>query len=83
MTPAAEPAPSAAPAPAPAEEPAGGNPLKLVLTLLVYRLLPEQWPECRSERTAPVLFYTLLLTGIAWLGLAASGQQSAFLYFQF
>ena len=57
--------------------------VQLVLTLLVYRLLPEQWPECRSERTAPVLFYTLLLTGIAWLGLAASGQQSAFLYFQF
>lgn len=56
---------------------------QLVLTLLVYRLLPEQWPEYRSERTAPVLFYTLLLTGIAWLGLAASGQQSAFLYFQF
>lgn len=57
--------------------------VQLVLTLLVYWLLPEQWPECRSERTAPVLFYTLLLTGIAWLGLAASGQQSAFLYFQF
>ena len=56
---------------------------KLMLTLLVYRLLPEQWPECCSARTAPVLFYTLLITGIAWLGLAAGGQQSAFLYFQF
>ncbi len=56
---------------------------QLALTLLVYRFLPEHWPENAPARTAPVLFYTLLLTGIAWLGLAASGQQSAFLYFQF
>ena len=56
---------------------------QLVLALAVYRLLPERWPEERPDGAAMGLFYMVLLTAVAWTGLAVSGQQSAFLYFQF
>ena len=56
---------------------------QLALALAVYRLLPERWPKERPNSAATGLFYMVLLTAVAWAGLVVSGQQSAFLYFQF
>lgn len=67
-----------------AVETAGGLLLaRLVLALALYRGLPERWPARRPAAAATGLFYTVLLTAVAWVGLAVTGQQSAFLYFQF
>lgn len=67
-----------------AVEIAGGLLLaRLVLALALYRGLPERWPARRPAAAATGLFYTVLLTAVAWVGLAVTGQQSAFLYFQF